>query len=154
MPKPVRVLLLAAIALGLLATGCGGDTKEKNSYVNAVNRAQTEFQTRFDRLEADMTATSTPKQERVTLERLGKAVDAVVAKLRAIQPPAKVRALHAQLIARVSEYRKVINRAKAAYASSDPQKLIAAKTRFDTALNQVGRNISATIDTINTQLRG
>jgi outer membrane murein-binding lipoprotein Lpp len=155
MLRPARALLLAAFALALVAVaGCGGgDTKRKNDYVNAVNRAQTEFQTSFDRLQADITATSTPAQERATLARLGRAVDTVVAKLHAINPPAEVAALHARLNAKVGAYRTAIDAAREAFKSKDPQKLIAAKTRFDTALSTVGRDISATIDAINAKLR-
>jgi hypothetical protein len=152
MPKPARVLVLVLAALALVAAGCGGDTDKKNDYVNAVNAAQTKFQTTFDRLQADITATSTPRQDRATLDRFRKAVDTVVAELRAIKPPGSVKTLHSQLISQVSGYGAEIDRAKTAFASRDPQKVIAANTKFASAVTKVSQKITATIDAINKRL--
>ena len=41
---------LIVVALALVASGCGSDTKAANDDVDAVNRAQSEFATKFDQL--------------------------------------------------------------------------------------------------------
>ena len=43
----------------LVASGCGTDTKAANDYVDAVNKAQTGFPAKFDRLSSQITSTST-----------------------------------------------------------------------------------------------
>jgi hypothetical protein len=143
--------LLAAFAL--IAGGCGSDTKARNDYVDAVNRAQNEFAATFDRLESRITSTSTPAQDQKTLGGFKKAVDKVVGDLRAIDVPDAVKAEHRQLVDEISTYGREIDKAQHAFSTGDPQAIIKAQVAFRTAVTRVSRQINRTIDAINQKLR-
>ena len=92
MLKPARaaIVLVVVLLAALGAAGCGGDVKQNNEYVDAVNKAQNEFAATFDRLNSQITSTSSPKQDRRTLTRFQTAIDTVVADLNKVEPPDKV----------------------------------------------------------------
>jgi ABC-type transporter Mla subunit MlaD len=147
------VPLLAAVALGAVAVGCGNDTKAANDYVDAVNRAQNDFATTFDRLSSKITSTSTAQQDQKTLDGFKRAVDEVVGDLRAVEPPAKVTGLHQELVGEISSYGREIDKAKSAFADGDPKAIIRAQTQLVTAVTRVSGQINRTIDAINKKLR-
>ena len=88
------------------------DTKAANDYVDAVNKAQTGFAAKFDRLSGQITSTSTAAQDRQTLDGFRQAIDKVVTDFRAVKAPDKVKALHGRLISEISAYGKEIDKAK------------------------------------------
>jgi hypothetical protein len=145
--------VLAVIAAAVLAGGCGSDTKSANDYVDAVNRAQNDFARTFDRLSSQITSTSTPQQDQKTLDGFERAVDKVVGDLRAVEPPGKVKDLHAELVNEISSYGKEIERAKKAFANGSPKAIIKAQTQLVTAVTRVSGQINRTIDAINNKLR-
>jgi hypothetical protein len=143
------------VALGVALAGCGsGDSDVRNAYVGSASRAVAEFGDSFGSLQSEVRATSTPAQDRRTLDRFGTAVDRLAVALREIHPPKVVRRLHAGLIADVRAYRTLIDRARPGFASSDPRKVITARTTFSTAVERVNAQITRTIDAINRALRG
>ena len=154
-PRPVRrlALVLAAVALAVVAAGCGSDKKAANDYVDAVNRAQNDFAATFDRLSSKVTPTSTPSQDQKTLDGFKRAVDKVVRDLRAVEPPSKVEALHRELVAEISTYGTEIDKAKRTFAEGDAKAILKARTDFGTAVTRVNRQIQRTIDAINKKLR-
>jgi hypothetical protein len=145
--------LLAAVAIGALAVGCGSDTKAANDYVDAVNRAQNDFASTFDRLSSQITSKSTPEQDQRTLDGFKRAVDKVVGDLRAVQAPEKVKPLHDQLVGEISSYGEEIDKAKSAYAKGGPKAIVRAQTRFVSAVTRVSGQINRTIAAINKKLR-
>jgi hypothetical protein len=153
MPKLIRVALVAALALSLVATGCGTDNKQKNAYVDAVNKAQTDFSTTFDKLSSRITSTSTPHQDRQTLQGFEDAIGSVVRNLRAVKAPASVKPLHQRLITEIAGYGAEIATAKKAFASRSASKIVKAQTDLVSAVTAVSAQINKTIDQINTKLR-
>jgi len=154
MPRPLRPLtLIATVLLALALGGCGNDVGKSNTYVDAVNKAQNDFAVTFDRLNGSITSTSTPAQDRKTLGRFQAAVADVTGRLSAVEPPAAVATLHKQLIREISGYGKEVEKARKAFASTDPQKVIAAQTDLVTAVTSVASRINTTIDQINKKLR-
>jgi hypothetical protein len=153
----VRALavVLFAVVVGPAVAACGGDdvVRTDNRYVREVNRAQTEFADRFRRLSTRITPTSTPRQDRRTLNRFQAAVEAVVRRLRAVRPPARVRALHRRLIAQIGGYGDQIVAARRAFASRDPRRVLAAQGRLIAAVKATGARINRTVDQINARLR-
>lgn len=147
------IVLMLVLAASLAASGCGGDVKKNNDYVEAVNKAQNEFASTFDRLNESITATSSPKEDRATLTRFRKAIDRVVADLRKVTPPDKVKDQHKELIDEISSYGREITKARKAFGSSDPAKVIAAQTQLVTAVTSVSSRINSTIDQINKKLQ-
>ena len=144
--------VLAVLALVAVA-GCGSDSKSANDYVDAVNRAQNDFASTFDRLSSRITSTSTPQQDQRTLDGFKRAVDKVVGDLRAVEPPDKVRPLHAELVNEISSYGKEIEKDKKAFADGKPKTIIKAQTQLVTAVTRVSGQINRTIDAINQKLR-
>jgi hypothetical protein len=153
----MRALAATALALLLLAgaSGCGGDKhKADNAYVDAVNQAQSDFAASFDKLAAKIGATSTAQQDVRTLQGFRGAVAGAVARLRAIKPPERVKALHAQLVGALAAYAAALATAQKAFANSDPQQVIAAETHLTSAVTQLSTRINRTINAINSRLRG
>jgi hypothetical protein len=145
--------VLATLALGIVTAGCGSNTDAANDYVDAVNRAQNDFASTFDRLSSRITSTSTPQQDQRTLDGFKTAVDKVVVDLRSVEPPSKVKGLHAELVGEISRYGKEIDKAKRAFANGSPKAIIRAQTQLVTAVTRVSGQINRTIDAINKKLR-
>jgi hypothetical protein len=145
--------LLAACA-ALIAAGCGDDTaKQRNAYADAVNAAQSDFAQSFKTLSERITSTTTPGQGRRTLQGFEDAVDDVVADLRAIPAPADVQPLHRRLITEISDYGREIRRAKRAFATGAPQRILDAQTKLVSATTRISSRINRTIAAINRQLQ-
>jgi Tfp pilus assembly protein PilP len=144
---------LIVVALALVASGCGSDTKAANDYVDAVNRAQSEFATKFDQLSGQITSTSTAAQDRQTLDGFRQAIDKAVADFRAVNAPSKVKPLHDRLIAEVSAYGAQIDKAKGAFSDGDPQAIVKAQADLVSAVTKVQAQINQTIADINKKLR-
>jgi sigma54-dependent transcription regulator len=145
--------VLIVVALGLVATGCGSDTKAANDYVDAVNKAQNDFATSFDQLSAQITSTSTAAQDRDTLDGFKQAIDKVVTDFRAVKAPDEVKALHGRLIAEISAYGEAIDKAKLAFSDEDPQAIVKAQADLVNAVTHVQAQINTTIADINKKLR-
>lgn len=148
---PVLLAPLVLVVLG--AAGCGADTEARNAYVDAVNRSQTRFARTFERLATRITPTSAAAQDARTLEGFQRAVGVIVGDLRAIEVPEQMRAPHDQLVGAVGRYGDEIRRARAAFASSDRQKVVAAQNRLRGAIATVSARIDAAIAAINRKLR-
>ncbi|MTD44746.1 hypothetical protein GKE82_10705 [Conexibacter sp. W3-3-2] len=151
-------LVVSAIATALLAltlAACGGeDVERSNDYVRAVNAAQTSFAQTFDRLQSQITTSSTPAQDSATLGRFRAAIDDVVADLRRVDPPDSVRQQHEQLVAAIRSYGTTVTKARAAFRSKDATEILAARTQLSTDVARTSVRINQTIDAINRTLRG
>src|SRR3954453_10458810 len=124
---PVLLMVLAAVG----AAGCGNEeaAKERNTYADAVNRAQSDFAQSFRSLSRRITSTTTPGQGRRTLQGFEDAVDDVVTDLRAIDAPNDVLPLHRRLITEISDYGREIRRAKGGLATGGPRGGVRARGR-------------------------
>jgi hypothetical protein len=146
--------VFVAVAAALGAAGCGDDSaKQRNAYADAVNRAQTDFAQSFKNLSRRITSTTTPGQGRRTLQGFENAVDDVVADLRAIDAPADVQPLHRRLITEVADYGREIRRAKRAFATGAPRRILDAQSKLVSATTQISTRINRTIAAINRQLQ-
>jgi len=152
MRRLLPVLIAVATALG--AAGCGDDpAKQRNAYADAVNQAQSGFAQSFKSLSRRITSTTTPAQGRRTLQGFEDAVDAVVANLRRIDAPADVQPLHERLITEISDYGREIRRAKRAFATGAPQRILSAQNTLVTATTRISSRINRTIAAINRELQ-
>jgi hypothetical protein len=146
--------VFVAVAAALGAAGCGDDSaKQRNAYADAVNRAQSDFAQSFKSLSRRITSTTTPGQGRRTLQGFENAVDDVVADLRAIDAPADVQPLHRRLITEVADYGREIRRAKRAFATGAPRRILDAQSKLVSATTQISTRINRTIAAINRQLQ-
>jgi hypothetical protein len=152
MTKHLRPALLIALVLSLVAVGCGGDTAEKNEYVDAVNKAQTDFAASVTKIQADASA-ATPDKAKDVFDNLATGVDKVVTDLEGVEPPEEVSDLHTKLIDQMGSFGDSIREAGESLGGGDPQKIIEATTKFSQEVSKIGTDISATIAEINTKLQ-
>src|SRR6185436_20162999 len=96
---------LGGIVAAALLAGCGsGNVDEANRYVDAVNRAQTQFTGTMDRLSGRITAGSSSRADTRVLRSFDTAVARVVGDLRDIEPPERVAQLHRRLVGEMDSY--------------------------------------------------
>lgn len=147
------VLLIAFAAVALIAAGCGGDTQEKNDYVDQVNKAQTQFADQVTKLSSAITSTSSDSADVKTIESYQSAVDKVVTDLKGITPPDDVKAEHQQLVDAMSSYAKSVGTALDDLQGGTPQDRLKAATSLQKASSQAGTEINQAIDAINKKLQ-
>lgn len=152
MSKSIRAVVVA-LALAASVAGCGDDVEESNAYVDAVNTAQTSFAQTFDKLQSEITAQTSPKQDSKTLGRFEDAIDKVVKDLESVETPGKVKTQHAQLVAAIEGYGDTIAQARKAFTSNNATEVLKARTQLSTDVAATSTKINQTIDAINRKLR-
>jgi hypothetical protein len=147
--------VLVAVATVFGATACGADkaAEKRNTYADQVNRAQNNFAQSFKSLSRRITSTTTPGRGRKTLQGFEDAVDSVVVDLRRIDAPGDVRPLHQRLIGEISGYGRAIHRAKLAFATGSPQRILRAQSALVSSTTEISAKINRTIAAINRQLQ-
>jgi hypothetical protein len=151
----LRGVLAVALALSLLAaTGCGGDTKAKNDYVAAVNKAQTDFVTVIDDTQARLAQNSQDSETATSLDGIRAAAAGAVRELRAVKPPGDVTALHGKLIQEAQGLVVAFRKAASAYRSGDSAQILKAKVDLSKDIGQINTQINSTIQELNRKLRG
>lgn len=153
MLKLSRILLVAFAAVALIAAGCGGDTEEKNDYVDQVNKAQTEFADQVTKLSTAITSTSSSSTDQKTIESYQTAVDGVVKDLEGITPPEDVKAEHQQLVDAMSTYGESVGAALEDLQGGSAQDRLKAATELQTASSTAGTQINQAIEAINKKLQ-
>lgn len=153
MLKLSRILLVAFAAVALIAAGCGGDTEEKNDYVDQVNKAQTEFADQVTKLSTAITSTSSSSADQKTIESYQTAVDGVVKDLEGITPPEDVKAEHQQLVDAMSTYGESVGTALEDLQGGSAQDRLKAATELQTASSTAGTQINQAIEAINKKLQ-
>jgi hypothetical protein len=147
-------LVVAALALVVVA-GCGSDTKESNNYVNAINKAQTDFANNVQKIGSASASGSDPAAAaKKTFQDLDAAINKVVADLKAVDPPDKVKDLHDQLVSELGQFESQVKKAGDSLGSGDPQAIVKAQTTFASSASSLGTQISKTINDINSKLQG
>jgi hypothetical protein len=147
------LILVAATAIAVSACGKDKAATERNTYADQVNRAQSAFAQSFRSLSRRITSTTTPGQGRKTLQGFEDAVDTVVGDLRRIDAPDDLAPLHKQLIGEISGYGRAIHRAKVAFATGAPQRILRAQSALVTSTTAISERINRTIAAINRQLQ-
>ena len=144
---------LGGLAAVVVLTGCGANKgDEANNYVDAVNRAQSQFAGTLDRLSGRISATSAQSSDTRVLRSFDTAVTRVVGQLRQITPPDDVTGLHRQLVGEMDAYGRRVRRETSTLRSNDPRRLVAAQQRLLSATDKVSGRINATISAINRRL--
>jgi hypothetical protein len=148
----LRCVLAAALVLSLAAAGCGGDTESGNRYVTAVNKAQTDFVAIVDDAESRQSQDSSDSETAAQLEAIRTAAAKVVRELRAIEPPAEVKTLHASLVREAQSLVTAFGKAADAYRSADPSRILSAKVDLNNDVSSVNTQLNATIQALNRKL--
>ena len=149
----IPVLLVATAVLGLAACGQDKAAQERNAYADQVNRAQSDFAQSFKSLSRRITRTTTPGRGRRTLQGFEDAVDNVVTDLRRIEAPSDVQPLHRRLIDEIAGYGRAIHRAKLAFETGSPQRILRAQSALVSRTTAISARINSTIAAINRRLQ-
>ena len=149
----IPVLLLVAAVLGLAACGQDKAAQQRNAYADQVNRAQSDFAQSFKSLSRRITKTTTPSRGRRTLQGFEDAVDNVVTDLRRIDAPTDLQPLHRRLIDEIAGYGRAIHRAKVAFATGSPQRILRAQSALVNSTTAISARINRTIAAINQRLQ-
>jgi hypothetical protein len=149
----LRGVLVVALALSVIAAaGCGGDTKAKNEYVTAVNKAQSDFVAVVDDSESRIGGNASDQDTATQLDMIGTAAAKVVVELRGIKPPGSASTLHASLVREAEGLVAAFKKAADAYRSGAPSKILTAKVQLKKDITRVNRQLNATIHALNQKL--
>ncbi|WP_027007765.1 hypothetical protein [Conexibacter woesei] len=150
-----RAAALLAVVAAL--AGCGsssdGASGARADYVKALNSAQSGLASRFTKLGEKITPTSSAKQDRATLGAYETVVDSTVSQLRAIDPPTGLETLHRRFTAQLAGYGSAVRTARARITGDDPRAILAAQGDLQASLQRTGRQLNATIEAINKNLK-
>ena len=145
----LATLLIAAAALA----ACGNDS-EADRYVAQLTAAQQSFQRTAVELGAQPTKTTSPRQDRLTLERYADAIEDTIAELRSIDEPPEVAAEHEELVDAFVTWHADIERFIAAIDKPTPRglrrarrRIAAATVTFNESARQAGIDIDAKLGT-------
>ena len=151
MSAAARLLPLPlAAAVVLMVSGCGGP--DPAAYVDHVNTVQESFSKQFQRLQTDMSPTSSASSNRTTLQRFQRAITAAIAELKATAAPDDVTGLHKDLLAELVRFKALIDQAEQKFASNNPAQIASAQLQLSTALGATAARLNETIAKINDKL--
>ena len=150
----MKVALVVALVALIGLAGCGSNdtVQQANAYISAINKAQKEFTAHSAALEGKVNGESA-KQDVATLTKFSGAVDTFLARVRAIRPPAKIKALHAKLTATLVRFSASLRRARADVTSKNVGRILDGQSRFVTAAHTFTKAMNATLGQINTALK-
>jgi hypothetical protein len=155
MTSLLRAAVICAAALSLVvAAGCGGDTKSSNEYVSDINKVQTDFAADVQKVGSSSGGSDPAAAAKKTFADLKTAIDKVIADLKGIEAPDKVKDLHNQLIAEMNDFDTEVKAAGDSLNSADPTAIVKAQSKFATSASSLGTRISKTIGDINAKLQG
>jgi hypothetical protein len=151
MARLARIAFLATLLIAAAAlAACGGDTTDKNRYIRELTAAQTSYQTTAKRIGADATRTSTPDEDRRTLDRFATAIVDTIAALRRIHVPAQVVLEHRRFVDVFVTWHDDLARFVAAIRNPTrrgvrraERRIAVAHQTFDQGLRQAGTDIDA-----------
>jgi hypothetical protein len=151
-PRRLLILCLLLVVVPLTACGSNDETKTTNQYVGEVNAIQNQVAAQFRQAGTALTPTSSRETNSKALDAFDKAVATAVTRLKAVKAPAKVKALHAQLVTEVASYRLAIAAARKALSAKTVAGLTAGQASFATQTAQASAAITSAIDDINRKL--
>jgi hypothetical protein len=150
-PGIAGLALLAAASLTLVA--CGGDTAEKNDYVDEVNKVTSTLQSGLTEVGRGATVDS-PDQAAAVFEEFAGQLDAAVTDLEGISAPEDVTDLQDEIVEDLrtleDEATGAANETRAGGAGA----IGGVAAQFLTEANRIGIEIDATIGEINSKLQG
>jgi ABC-type transporter Mla subunit MlaD len=150
-PGIAGLALLAAASLTLVA--CGGDTAEKNDYVDEVNKVTSTLQSGLTEVGSGATVDS-PDQAAAVFEEFGEQLDAAVTDLDGVSAPEDVAGLHDEVVENLRTLEDEATGAANEIRTGGAGAIAGVSAQFLTEANQIGIEIDSTIGEINSQLQG
>ena len=153
MPRPgiAGLALLAAASLSLIA--CGGDTAEKNDYVDEVNKVTSTLQSGLTEVGSGATVDS-PDQAAAVFEEFAGELGAAVTDLEGINAPEDVADLQAEIVENLRTLEDEATGAAAEIRTGGAAAIPGVAAQFLVEANRIGTEIDSMIGEINSQLQG
>lgn len=150
--RSAPALVLALVLAAFVAAGCGGDSEEKNDYVDQVNELQLAY---VDDVTALVSAAppTTPQESAEVATELADLTEGVADDIEAVDPPEEVADLHDELVATLRDVVDQIRGAQKELASDDPQAAANAASELQAATSGAQTELNSLIDQINTTLQ-
>jgi cation transport regulator ChaB len=140
-------LLLVLTLTGLVLAACGGDTEEKNEYVDALNSAQERY------ADAASGFGSDPERYGADIKKLTEATDTLIADIEALDPPDEVQEQHDDIIAALREFNGSVKPVTDELNSDDPAQAATAAQVVATSAARFGSQFDTAVDEINSELQ-
>ena len=151
MARLARIALLATLFIAAAAlAACGADNTESNRYIRELTAAQMRYQTTATRIEMDATSTSSPRQDRRTLDRFTAAISDAISALRQIDVPPEVAREHRRFVGVFVTWHDDVSRFVAAIRNPTRRGVQRAQRRIavaNQAFNESLRRAGTDIDT-------
>ena len=149
---PLRLVAAALAATALALVACGGDTEEKNEYVDEVNEVTSTLNAGLAGIASQGTAGS-PEEAGTVFEDFSTQLDAAAADLSGISPPEDVASLHDELVSILEELSAESGNAANEIAAGGAAAVTGVSTGFIGEANSLGAEADATISEINAMLQ-
>lgn len=143
--------LAACAALALVA--CGGDTEEKNDYVDAVNEVTSTLQTGLNEVSSQGTSTGAPADVSKLYEGFSQQVEAASTDLSEIQPPEDVTDQHDRLVSVLDELSAEAENAADEVAAGGAASMVGVATQFVGDATRLASEADEIISEINSKLQ-
>lgn len=146
--------LTAVVLLSLTAGGCAESRIDAaNEYVRSVNAAREGFAAASERLVAELTPGERTRADRRALETFQASAGQFTQRLRRIEAPTRVRALHERLVAAASRFEGRVRSAAQAILADSPVRVLDGQQQLARATAALSRSVNATVESINTALK-
>lgn len=153
MARLARIAFLATLLVAAAALAACADNTEGNAYVRQLTAAQMRYQKTAERIETRATATSSPREDRVTLDRFSTAITDTIKALRAIRPPPKVTEEHGRYVAVFVRWHNSVERLVRAIRNPTQagieraqRRIAVANAAFNRDLRDAGTDIDAKLE--------
>ena len=143
-------VLVAASALAVAA--CGGDTEEKNDYVDQVNEVTTTLNKGLTEVSSGAAATS-PEEASTVFADFGAQLDKAAADIEGIDPPEDVADLHDQLVTEVKDLAATSTNAADEIKAGGVAAVTGVATEFIAEATTASTEVDKTITEINSKLQ-
>jgi ABC-type transporter Mla subunit MlaD len=153
LPRPAiaGLALIAVASLGLVA--CGGDTAEKNDYVDEVNKVTSTLQSGLTEVGSGATVNS-PDQAAAVFEEFGAELETAVTDLEGVSAPEEVADLQDEIVQNLRTLEDEATGAANDIRTGGAVAIAGVAAQFLAEANRIGIEIDSTISEINSELQG
>lgn len=153
MSRPRLIVLALAVAAALTVAACGGDTEEKNDYVDEVNNVTSTLNTGLQQISTEAATVGTPEEAATIFTDFAGQLDTAATDIEDISPPDDVTELHDQLVEQIETLSAEATNAADEIDAGGAAAVAGVATGFIGEANTLSSEVDATISEINSTLQ-